>query len=398
MRNNKGYTLVEMLVVMAIFIIVIMITSSVFEKISRSSGQQLKSVETQIEGQVGLNLMRFDIEHAGFGLPWSFATSITYPEVAGPAPFPAVDIDPTNFNDKGSIPKAIDSGTSSTTGMDYLVVKSAMASFNATGKKWSFVHYSSQTTDGVTTNLSFIRQWKDPKLNFMKGENVVTLHDIPSQKDGSFDRQLAVGGGGAFYYSYTDPAPASDAFKPENSSDMFTVYGIDEQPLRMPYNRADFFVATPSGNMPSSCNPKTGILYKGVVIHGTGSGAGGFVQYPLLDCVGDLQVAFEMNVNGIVTPSRNLGAYAAGDIRDNLRRVLVFVLAHEGGRDMNYTYPVKDASKAIVVGDPAYTDTFGRIWTTAQLTAQFGADWNHYRWKVYTLAINPSNLNQAAPQ
>ncbi|ACM21417.1 type IV pilus minor pilin PilW [Geotalea daltonii FRC-32] len=394
MPNKKGYTLVELLVVMAIFITVIMISSSAFEKITQTAGQQSRSVETQIEGQVGLNLMRFDIEHAGYGLPWSFRSPLTYPEVDVTAGFLADGIDSNSFNDMVSlgpdkIPKAIASATSTTTGIDYLVVKSTMASINATSKKWSFVNYSVNESGGIATNESYIKQWSTLSDNFVNGENVVTLINITNQKAGTIDRQLA-NDGAAFYYSYAGLFPATDAYKPVTPSQIFTVYGIDDKPLRMPYNRADFYVNRPS-NVPSSCNPGTGVLYKGVAVHTTG----GFVQYPLLDCVGDMQVAFELDLlnDGNITYAKNLDGYTAKTIRESLKRVRVYILAHEGGRDRNFIYPVNDTSKALVVGDPAFTVSFGRIWSAADLAARFGPDWQNYRWKIYTLAIKPTNLD-----
>lgn len=406
MPNEKGYTFVELVVVMAIFITVIMISSSAFEKIAQHAGQQTKSVETQIEGIVGLNLMRFDIEHAGYALPWSFQNPITYPEVDVAAGFLAEGIDSNSFNDanipssvdSAKIPKAIASGTSTATGIDYLVVKSTVASINATGKKYSFVNYSVNTTVSGESNESYIKQWSQANENFINGEYVITLNEI-SASNGTFNRQLATDGS-AFSYPYAGRHPESDTYKPTSPSQLFTVYGVDDKPLRMPYNRADFYVKRPSSNMPSSCNQGTGILYKGVVIHGSGSGAGGFVRYPLLDCVGDMQVAFELdlNNNGNITYAKNLDGYSAQQIRDFLKRVRVYILAHEGSKDRNYRYPFNDSSKAIVVGDPAFTETFGRIWSVADLVAKFGADWLNYRWKIYTLAINPSNLYQSEPK
>src|SRR5512137_1639627 len=74
--DNRGFSLPELIVVMGIFITVMLITSSTFKTIANSSSQQSKSLETQIEGIVGLEVLRADLEQAGFGLPWTFQNTI----------------------------------------------------------------------------------------------------------------------------------------------------------------------------------------------------------------------------------------------------------------------------------------------------------------------------------
>ncbi len=74
MGNNRGFTISELLIAMAIFIVIMLISSAAFEHIIATTGQQAKSIESNIEGIVGLEMVRYDIEHAGFGLPWGIQT------------------------------------------------------------------------------------------------------------------------------------------------------------------------------------------------------------------------------------------------------------------------------------------------------------------------------------
>ena len=395
MRKKNGYTLIELLIAMAIFTIVVIISTTAFDRIITASRAQTKTAESQIGGIVGLGLMRFDVEHAGYGLPWSFQAPLTYPEAADVALADGIETD--SFNDSNipaavdatHIPKPVSSGTSTSTGIDYLVVKSVINSISSTGRKWSFVNYSA---NGIV-NLSTIKLWTNASDNFTAGDNIITLNNIDNQKTNSLaTRQLATDGTD-YYYPYAGLAPADDLYKPVNPTQLYTVYGVDREALRMPYNRADFYVS--SSNVPSFCSPGTGVLTKGVVNHGTGADAGQFTQYPLLDCVGDMQVAYELDLsnNGNLTYTKTLDTYSAQQVRDSLKRVRIYILAHEGRKDRGFNYPVPDADKAVVVGDPAFTVSFGRTWTSGQMADRFGADWRKYRWKIYTLMVKPSNMN-----
>jgi hypothetical protein len=60
--------------------------------------------------------------------------------------------------------------------------------------------------------------------------------------------------------------------------------------------------------------------------------------------------------------------------------------------DKGFTYPYADEDKVIVVASPDATAN-GRIWKKTDLVTKFGANWMHYRWKVYSLVVRPKNLN-----
>ena len=80
--SNRGFTLVELIVVMAMFVIVIAVAGDTFSRIMNRSSVQSKGAESNIEGMVGLEMMRKDLASVGFGLPWSFdSATITYNEV-----------------------------------------------------------------------------------------------------------------------------------------------------------------------------------------------------------------------------------------------------------------------------------------------------------------------------
>ena len=82
MKNNRGFTLLEIIITMALVIVVIVITGSAFNSILKTSGRLVASEESNIEGVVGLEMFRHDIQQAGFGLAHSFVRGRIFLEKA----------------------------------------------------------------------------------------------------------------------------------------------------------------------------------------------------------------------------------------------------------------------------------------------------------------------------
>jgi type II secretory pathway pseudopilin PulG len=414
MRNSKGFSLVELVVVMAIFIVIMIMMSSSFEHILRQSGQQSKSAMTQIEGIVGLEMLRSDVAQAGFALPWSGTpTSSSYNEVGG-SPVNGLSIsgytyvptssnpftgDASAFND--GTPWAVKAGktsggTNMVVGTYYLVLKSALLAINNKYPvgRFGFVNYTSNGNDMIHTPPDFTG---NIKLQPGKDQIVTLLSGFDNT--GNETRQLLTSSTG---FSYTLPSsyiPPSSDFEPTNGTQTVLAYVISDSPqLRMPFNRADYYVYRPPANdlnfpMPASCSPNTGILFKAVAGH-TGNYKGDTGEnliYPLLNCVGDMQVVLGLDSGSGITfqdpDSFAVAGLTADQFRSQLKEVRIYILAHEGKKDMNYTYP----ASSINVGEMG----LGRNWTVAQLadsSSGFGADWLHYRWKVYSLAVQLKNV------
>jgi hypothetical protein len=155
----------------------------------------------------------------------------------------------------------------------------------------------------------------------------------------------------------------------------------------MPFNRADYYVRQPAAGMPTNCAPDSGILYKAVLSNNAAvsdafGGSYVMTELPLLDCVADMQVVFALDTNGDGTTD-NWGdtnaTLPAANIRDQLKEVRVYVLAHEGQRDNAYT-----SAATITATDP---DVGAVINYDAA-----AAGTRNYRWKIYTLVVTPYNL------
>jgi hypothetical protein len=402
-EKSGGFTLVELIVVMTIFMTVMIITSYAFTSILNYAGGVSKSAETQIEGIVGLEILRSDIEQAGYGLPWAFQrTTVGYEEADSTECVPRfTKCDAKLFNDAGDetavppklpqVPRAIMSGDNiGYNGSDYLVIKSMVIGRDPTAKKWTYLNYAEV---GNTA-----KEWGSGD-DLVKNDRVVVIRTTFPKTFSGEDRQLIVsasttGSPAANFFTKYDSPIAMD-FRPQSSTDTYLVYGVDsDSNLRMPFNRADFYINRP-GHMPATCAPNTGILYKGVVQHRNKNGekGGGISQNPLLDCVADMQVVYTLDTtgNGGIYHTDNIFDGAAPDftlnakeIRQQVKEVRVYILAQEGKFDRAYTYP----AQIVTVGAP----DIGGHGSAFDLKKKIGSGWQHYRWKLYTIVVNPKNL------
>ena len=390
--DERGFSLTELIVVMAIFLTVMLITANTFKTIANQTSQQSKSLETQIEGIVGLEVLRADLEMAGFGLPWTFQNTpavTEYTETIAvntvPAAFWPSGMSPQSFNDApANAPRAIQSGeTTFNKGADdqgskYLVIKSVVAATNDAAKKWTNVSY----TAGSKTE----RFWGNAARNFAGTDRVIVVKNNLNTTPAS--RQLMVTAAtGNFHVPYSN---YTTLIQPHLDGDTFQVYGVADSTaaaLRMPFNRADYYVKTPT-DMPSGCAPHTGVLYKSNITH---SGGGLNPNIPLLDCVADMQIVYGLdtdgsgtvNLHGVTAPA------TASDQRAQVRELRVYILAQDGTRDITFSYP----SQYVDVGE-SFDGGATLVGRKFDLKAMIGDVYKNYRWKVYTIIVRPKNLIQ----
>lgn len=390
---QKGYTLAELLVVMVIFGIVLSITATSFNRIVSGSGQTVRLAETEIEGIIGLEVLRSDLALAGFGLPWSFQNPalIGYPEASsGVAVKGYPGTDPSLYNDLKRPPRAITSGDNvGYNGSDYLVLKGSALGMTRSCRKWIYLTY--------TSSGAVVKACKDPdrELKVGGGETVIALNS--AVRGGIATKELVMDGSG-YFFSFSQGVTAStNPFRPRSFADSYLVYGIADPDksgapyLAAPFNRSDYYLERPS-DISTRCAPHTAVLYKGVLEQRLGQ----FKGYPLLDCVADFQVIYgfsqDSNLNGkpdlhqdqVLHPDG--GPADAQDIRDQVREVRVYILAQEGKWDPAYHYPT-----------PTVTVERGRYYGRQRgepfdLSTVIGPGYEHYRWKVYRIVVEPKNL------
>jgi len=411
-RRQAGFSLVELMITMVVFVFFIVAASQVFTGLLTQFKQQSKLAETNIEGIVGLEILRQDIEHAGYGLPW-YVTGANWSDLTNYIEAESISCTPNtnDFDDApNNAPKAILSRNNASfsgcgansifNGSDYLVIKAVNVGRNDACNKWTPLKAAPFTSPFNP------RKWT-PALTPPQGEDLASTDRVIVLRPGSTDangRTLVVNGAN-FYTTFS--SVTSSPWPPADTSETRIVYGVDpDTDLRMPFNRADYYIwrnstSTATDEVPDRCAPNTGVLRKAVISQNDGLRQN---PLPLLDCVADMQVIFglDTNNNGIIgtytdgdgttfipwpvgTPDESvtsITAFAdAASLRQQVREVRVYILAHEGQRDVNYTYP----TNPITVGEFGLGRSFNFV--TAGIT-----NWQNYRWKIYTIVVKPTNL------
>jgi hypothetical protein len=403
-RREAGYTLVELVVVTALFAGVMGVISISFSRIVSSSTQINKSAETEIGGLIGLELFRFDLGLAGLGLPWSLPAGVRYDEApqyvpveGGASRYPEADA--SRYNDSSPAaslpPRAVVLGDNvGHNGSDYLVLKGTPLGMGGICQSWSFLSYSSSGT---------IVKPSKSEVELVPGSGARVTVLRTGVRGGVPARDL-VAGSGNFTLFFNEPL--EEAFRPRGRDDSYVVYGVAAAgaeitgkdgakvpaPLDFPFNRSDYFLSRPD-DISGNCAPGTAVLYKTTLNQNdswTSSIDDRFTKYPLLDCVADLQVMFLLDTNGDGVAdlhTNDMKGYPAQMVREQVKEIRVYILAQQGKKDRGYSYP----GRRIVVGDARYP-AFGSVWDEARLAAAFGPSWMNYHWKLYTIAVQPKNL------
>lgn len=422
-HNQKGFTLVEMIIVTVIFTLVIMAASSSFNVLLTQMAKLTKSEESNIEGVVGLEMLRHDLQQVGFGLPTAYLDPApTYIEASMA---PADD-----YNDApNGLPRAVvaaddlaagvwfkdtvdDVTYTLLAGTDYLAVKGITLGMNDTAQRWTYVSFGNNP-----------QLWQDAHLNLVKAEDqVVVIKKTVSNEMSTVSQMIYDPASPENYWTTFDPAGLPPAFSPIMPQEMFYIYGIRAGGnLSMPFNRSDYFIATPDAadRVPTYCAPGTGILYKARVTHNeiatTGYAAGELQPMPLLDCVADMQVVYGWDLvdddnvidtwsapnqkpdgTGLFGEQSGAASQTAvqtaiqspEEVRTKLKIIKIYLLAQLGRRDRSYTFMGTD-----VAGQPQRIRV-GNLAADGFVAHEYdlSAAQRNYRWKVYQLVVRPHNL------
>ena len=355
MKREAGFSLIELMVAMTVFILAIAAASNVFLGLLGQFKQQSSISESNMEGMIGFEILKRDIELAGDGLPWT-PVGTFYPECTNPS-----------YNDSSAVaPRSIVSDNDNPSlfnGSDYIVVKGIGVASNNVAQKWT------RLGAGGTT-----RVWGAASEDF-SGADYVVVYD-------PFNHALVTNGG-----SFSTQYNAVSGFAPTGSL-TYIVYGINPSSIQMPFNRADYYISDGSVPyasttvVPSKCAPGTGVLVKAEVSQAYGI----LNELPLIDCAADMQVVYGLDSDGtndgvVDLYMNDISALTAQLIRDQLKEVRLYVLAHEGALDMKYTM----SNSSITVGEFG----LGRDFDLTTITNGV-----NYRWRVYTLVVRKDYLTK----
>lgn len=383
--KNNGFTLIETLITLVLFVVVIMITAQIFGLMLPKTKIITKSESSNIEGVVGLEIFRRDLEQAGFGL---------FTDVDNPPPsyLEAASSPQSTYNDApNDIPRAVVAGNDLTTGVlsgsDYLVIKATNAALNPTSQCWTSVKGSDAS-----------KTWGASDLQEARNDWVAVVSQ--GYKNGELQRKLIYDSGTPTSHTVRYRADGSYAppFSPNTGERQYYYYGIDSVAPRAPFNRTDYFVRRPA-DVPVGCSPATGVLYKSVMDQSDGS----MQDIALLDCVADMQVVLGWNTgtdpagNAVDTYTNADGTSPGGlstedqslndpkEIRSRLKLIKVYILAQDGGFDRNYANTETAMRIGEEIGGPGITG----YTKTIDLTQP---NFRNYRWKLYRLVVRPKNL------
>lgn len=409
-RNIKGFTLVELIVVMAVFLVIITVAAQTFNTIITNSVKYSKSEESNIEGVIGLEVMRHDLEQMGVGLPWKFkeGSAISYTECENALG--------KELNDASGIPRAFAGREGyGEFGSDFLAIKASTVGVSSAALPWTYIPYGNYST--ASGRESRPVSWSS--MNVQTGTKVTAIR---MNFNDATDDHILMEKAGSYSFNYATDGTIDSAFLPENDQQTHYVYGISTTTPRMPFNRADFFINYSSSGAPSPpqfCAEKTGTLFKAVVKHSDGQ----YTYIPLLDCVADMQVILGWDtsdegkanmvdayssvptsdgtvtaspsgaasiIKGWLTPSAADPAKIPRNIREHLKVIKVYILAQEGRRDRYYSYP----ESSIVVGKDCKSAESTDIDCGSSFTRTytFSAEQRRFHWKLYRIIVRPKNL------
>lgn len=410
-KSNIGFTLIEMLVAMFLFSVVMAIAAQAFNMIISKSSVWVKNEESNIEGVIGLEMFRHDLEQMGFGLPWGWSvvsvdgeladSEIKYFESGDTIGKLLNDSDNSGSATSGAIPRAfVGLAGKGVFSSDYIALKGTTVGSDQVSQRWAYIPFHNISTSSGYLSQPATQTFSNP---LQVGDTIIAINNNFNTIDK--DHKLLIGSTTSEFtrpFSTTMAETEDVPFLPVSDQDTVMLYGVGGD--RMPFNRADYFIS--SSSVPTFCAENTGVLYKATVDHSSG---GPYVSLPLLDCVADMKVVVGWDSSDTITGGASiysslpkvsggtpdyfvggtdpgLSGYfsSAKNIRERLKIVKIYILAQEGKRDTSYQGPatlVVGADSAEVGSLPSASNTY--TFTTAQ---------RQYRWKVYRVVIRPKNL------
>jgi len=309
---RKGFTLIELLVTVVLISLIMLAVYYTYNNLFKSSKEETLLAESEIEKVIGGEIIRLDIEHAGFGI----TENETCPVIRWGNVFP--------------LPAGCDDDIS--TNENILIIRSMInnTSINETG--WVYVDC---TTGNWPSSAPYI---VDERLN--RSNPKLLFFDSTT---GSFvvNGNFGTCPGNGVYLAY----PYDDISNMDNCIDQIYCH-------RITYRLS----STQNNDM---CNPTTRNLLRG--IDGTASSGG----EPILNCVAGFTVLFDIDIDEDGVSDLEYQDYSALDIDNNgivestevmkaLKRIHLYFLIQVGKRNPKRVFN----QEVLEVNEPTTTVSF----------------------------------------
>lgn len=359
MKNKYGFSLIELLIVMAIFAVVMAGLYAATSVQLREGVKEYRLAESEMELGISKNIIERDINMAGYGL-----------------------MDDYDFDDDGTPnfnPRAAGATNDNPDTLTLMGTALGLASRAAQG--WA-------PAQSVAATVPSFLTFNDAREDVRANDRIIIMD--PNTKG-------LVGDGAEWRFKYNTTTPKivrlSDDTAFTQSFVGMTVYGISHDgttaDITQPYYAVRYYLG---GTPPTLCATGTQNLLR-AESKTSASPAGG---EPMLNCVLDFQVALGLDTNedGTIDSWDNGGVTAQGysskDLNKRLKQVRAYALVQAGNRDQSYTYSNPDPAYASTPDKIRVGDLYLQGGATGR-EVQLTAEQRKYRWKVVTFAVTPRN-------
>ena len=272
MKNKKGFTILEVLIAIFISIILMAAVYYTYSTFFMGIKSERVNVEQEIEKIVGLELLRLDLEHLGYGV---------------------------GINPSGDYKiYELDNTKDISSGKPYLLIRATLNNSNDSTIGWRLCRDKKEIKteiEGSNSNFVFIDD-KGYVSCIKKGSNSTCV--------------------------LTSDSKCPDA------NGIFVGYPFDDNAIGCNFNGYNFCSEIKyylsNSNLPKDCNPNTYNLLR-KVNNGTGQ--------PLLSCVADIKFTVDMDTDGDgkinLKDVDDISTYTTDKLRTYTKKVNVYILYQE---------------------------------------------------------------------
>jgi prepilin-type N-terminal cleavage/methylation domain-containing protein len=373
MRRESGITLLELIIVMAIFSLVMAGLYSAHQVQIQQGISETRRAETSMEGNIASAIIERDFMMAGYGLAEDYSEAPV--AISSNPPLAALATDNTN---------TVTSSNTGSVGSDTITLNgTAVAIGSSVSQGWTYLQ------NFVSGSTPTFRTWTDPMENLSSSNTVIIIEPTRRQL-------LALTSPNEWSYTYSNSVsdlksvPSNITFPFMEQSVGVVVYGLGNSSV--PYNTVTYKLG---GTVGSACAPGTANLLR--VENGSAQ--------PVLNCVLDFQVAFGLDTdddglldywdNGGATAHTWGGLTGPAILNRRLKQIRAYILVQDGNKVQNYTYNNPDTVYLSVSGKSADWIRVGDINLTGGAIGrdfQLSPQQRSYKWKVLSYAITARNI------